>query len=268
MRLSPLFSRLRSLRLQITVVALTLWCGLLVSCVVANRTIFAPPTIPGATMVGSQACSKCHTDITRGFHDATHARLVAPNADGTAKNVSCESCHGPGSQHVKAGTRATIVNPKRSPETCLQCHTNTRMEFSLPNTHPVLAGKIACSACHNPHEGEAHVVDAGARSLVTATNATCAKCHPAQTGPFVFQHEAMREGCASCHAPHGSVNDKMLKARSTSLCYQCHFQNQASGVAIMHGGVDHSANVVRGTCWTAGCHEAVHGSNLNSSLRY
>jgi hypothetical protein len=26
--------------------------------------------------------------------------------------------------------------------------------------------------------------------------------------------------------------------------------------------------VQQGTCWTAGCHEAVHGSRVNSSLRY
>ena len=78
----------------------------------------------------------------------------------------------------------------------------------------------------------------------------------------------MREGCTVCHSPHGSVNDKMLKSRGTSLCYQCHFQPQASNVSIMHGGVDHSNNVIRGTCWTAGCHEAIHGSHVNSSLRY
>ena len=78
----------------------------------------------------------------------------------------------------------------------------------------------------------------------------------------------MRDGCVSCHSPHGSVNDKMLKARNTSLCYQCHFQNQPSGTSIIHGGVDHSNSVIRGTCWSAGCHEAVHGSNVNSSLRY
>ena len=248
---------------------LAAWAVLLVSCVVVgNRTILAPPFIAGATIVGAEACVKCHSNVTRGFHDATHAHLTMTGDDGKKKNVSCESCHGPASLHVKAGTRATIINPKIAPDTCVQCHLNTRAEFSLPHTHPVLAGKLACTQCHNPHEGEAHAHGAGARTLAAASEATCAKCHPAQTGPFVFQHEAMREGCASCHAPHGSVNDKMLKSRGTSLCYQCHFQPQASGVQIMHGGVDHSQNVIRGTCWTAGCHEAVHGSNVNSNLRY
>jgi predicted CXXCH cytochrome family protein len=243
------------------------WSALLVSCVLTDRAIVALPQIPGATLVGSQACAKCHANITRGFHDATHAHLTARGEDGKAKDVSCESCHGGGSLHVKAGTRQTILNPKNSPETCLQCHANTRAEFSLPHTHPVLAGKIACTNCHEPHRGEANAAG-GARSLVTQSNATCAKCHPAQTQHYTFPHEAMREGCVSCHSPHGSVNDKMLKARGTSLCYQCHFQSQTSGTQIMHGGVNHSGNVIRGTCWTAGCHEAVHGSNVNSNLRY
>ena len=249
------------------VASLAIWAALTVSCTLTDRTILVPPFIAGATIVGSGACAKCHSNITSGFHDATHARLMLKDDAGAVKNVSCESCHGPGSLHIKAGTRATILNPKISPETCLQCHTNARAEFSLPHTHPVLAGKIACTSCHEPHTGEA-LAQGGARSLVTASTAVCAKCHPAQTGHFIFPHEVMREGCVSCHSPHGSVNDKMLKSRGNSLCYQCHFQTQNSGTQIMHGGVDHSNNVIRGTCWTAGCHEAIHGSNVNSSLRY
>ena len=247
---------------------IALWAALLVSCVMSDRTILMPPFIEGASIVGAESCVKCHANITKDFHDATHAHLVMPGDDGKPKNVSCESCHGPGSLHAKAGTRDTIINPKMSPESCLQCHINNRAEFSLPHTHPVLDGKIGCAQCHDPHRGDANPTFGGTKPLAASVNATCAKCHPAQAGPFVFEHEVMREGCTTCHSPHGSVNDKMLKARSTALCYQCHFQPQNSGTSIMHGGVDHSNNVVRGTCWTAGCHEAVHGSNVSSSLRY
>lgn len=258
---------LRVSKQAVLLVGLALWSALLVSCVVGGRTVLAPPEIPGASFVGSGACTKCHAPITRGFHDATHAHLALKGEDGAKKNVACESCHGPASLHVKAGTRATILNPRIAPDTCLQCHPHTRAEFNLPHTHPVLGGRIACSSCHDPHQGEAHAAG-GARTLVAQTNATCAKCHPAQTGHFTFVHEALREGCVACHAPHGSVNDKMLKARGAGLCYQCHFQPQTSGTNITHGGFDHSQNVTRGTCWTAGCHEAVHGSNVNSNLRY
>jgi predicted CXXCH cytochrome family protein len=252
---------------------LAAWSVLLVSCAVGGRTLLVPssPQVAGATVVGSERCTKCHTNISRGFHDATHARLIEKGADGKNLNVACESCHGPGSQHIRAGTRDTIINPKNSPETCLQCHVNARAEFSLPHTHPVLAGKITCTACHDPHQGDANQSTAGfggARHLATALNQACMKCHPAQSGPFTFEHEVMREGCVTCHSPHGSVNDKMLRSRNVSLCYQCHFQPQNSTTSIVHGGVDHSNNVIRGTCWSAGCHEAVHGSHVNSSLRY
>lgn len=251
--------------------AMVAWAALLISCVmVGERTLMAPPFIAGAEVVGAQACVKCHTNITRGFHDATHANLLQKDVSGTRKDVSCESCHGPASLHVKAGTKETIINPKMSPDACMQCHVNTRAEFSLPHTHPVMAGKIACTSCHNPHEGDA--LEAGGtktQSLHATSNAVCAKCHPMQSGPFTFEHEVVREGgCVACHAPHGSVNDKMLKSRSNALCYQCHFQPQNSNTSIVHGGMDHTQNVIRGTCWSAGCHEAVHGSHVNSNLRF
>jgi hypothetical protein len=61
---------------------------------------------------------------------------------------------------------------------------------------------------------------------------------------------------------------KLLKARNATLCLQCHFQQQTAVGQILIGGRDHVAFLSRGTCWSAGCHEAVHGSQVNSSLRF
>ena len=97
---------------------------------------------------------------------------------------------------------------------------------------------------------------------------TCGKCHMAQRGPFVFEHEAVREGCTSCHTVHGSVNNKLLTQRNQTLCIKCHFQQQTAPGRLLVGGIDHTGFVSRGTCWSAGCHEAVHGSRVSSSLRY
>ena len=224
----------------------------------------APPQIAGAVFVGSNECKECHGEITRGFPSATHAHLLAQGEN--AKNIGCESCHGPGSRHVEAGGGAgTIVNPQASPETCFQCHVDKRGEFHLPHSHPVAAGKVSCNDCHEPHHGDA-IVSGGTK--LASMNETCLKCHTAQRGPFVFEHEASREGCVTCHNPHGSVNDKMLRARNQTLCLQCHFQQQTVSGQLLIGGRDHAAFVSRGTCWTAGCHEAVHGSHVNSSLRF
>lgn len=240
------------------------WALLLVGCVMADRTLVAPPQVANATYVGSKKCEQCHDKITSKFHDATHAKLIAKGSNGT--EIGCESCHGPGSLHVKSGGGAgTIVNPRTSPETCFQCHLDKRGEFQLPNTHPVLAGKMSCSDCHNPHTGDA--VKEGGTSTA-ALNETCTKCHVQQGGPFVFEHEASREGCVACHNPHGSVNAKMLRSRNQNLCLQCHFQEQTGPGVILIGGRDHSSFISRGTCWSAGCHEAIHGSHVSSSLRF
>jgi len=241
------------------------WCLLLLACATLDRQpMFAPPQIAGAEFVGSGDCAQCHSEITGVFHDATHARLMAPGDN--AKHVGCESCHGPGSIHVQSGGEfGTIVNPSRSPETCFQCHLDKRGEFNLPHAHPVLNGKVSCTDCHNPHSGDAII---GGGTNLASANETCLSCHSAQRGPFIFEHEAIRENCTSCHSPHGSVNDKMLKSRNQTLCLQCHYQQQTSGGQLLIGGTNHASFVQRGTCWTAGCHEAVHGSHVNSSLRF
>jgi predicted CXXCH cytochrome family protein len=229
-----------------------------------NRTVVLPPQIPGATFVGSASCAECHAEINRDFKTATHARLKA--AGPNTHEVGCESCHGPGSAHNQSGgAYHTIINPRKSPEVCFQCHLDKRGEFNLPYHHPVLEGKMACGDCHNPHKWDA--LDSGPFSLASESD-TCRKCHTAQHGPFVFEHEAVREGCTTCHAVHGSVNQKMLVQRNATLCLKCHFQEQKIAGSIFIGGRDHTGFLSRGTCWTAGCHEAVHGSQIGSSLRF
>jgi hypothetical protein len=59
----------------------------------------------------------------------------------------------------------------------------------------------------------------------------------------------------------------MLTVRDSNLCLKCHFQ-RASGGRLLIGGSDHTLRVRQGTCWTAGCHEAVHGSRVSSSLTF
>jgi predicted CXXCH cytochrome family protein len=248
------------------------WALLLVGCVMADRTIVAPPQVAGATYVGSKKCEQCHEDESSHFASASHARMALKDAK--VGDIGCESCHGAGSVHVKAGGgKGSIMNPGKSPEACFACHLDKRAQFSLPYAHQVLNGKMSCGDCHEVHAGNAI---RGTGVDLEGMNAVCTKCHTQQKGPFVYEHGAMREGCVACHSQHGSVNQKMLVARDANLCLRCHLESPGPGAAgtgvinanaIRHTPENHNARLMQGTCWVAGCHEQPHGSNASYHFR-
>jgi predicted CXXCH cytochrome family protein len=253
-----------------------------ISCQSVSRSVVVLPDVPGAKYIGAKECEQCHDKLCRDFATADHARLITdgPNALG----AGCESCHGPGSLHSESGgevkppysftagrpqagsfdARASLTRSRGVETVCFQCHPNVRGQFNLTSHHGVPEGKMSCTDCHPPHKGS--IFRGGGTSLASA-NDTCFRCHPAQRGPYVFEHEALREGCTTCHSPHGSVNAKLLTVRDANLCFKCHFQ-QVTANQLVIGGVNHQSFLQRGTCWSAGCHEAVHGSRVSSSLRF
>jgi predicted CXXCH cytochrome family protein len=245
--------------------------ALLNSCSTIPRNVIIPTAIPGAQYTGNQSCFTCHTNYVRQFPTSPHARMhFAPNAKIGASG--CEACHGPGSKHIEAGggRGKFILNPGKDATACFNCHLETHAEFTLPQHHPVLEGKMNCVQCHDPHGAD--IMKPAGGLAMSRLNQSCAQCHRDQAKPFVFEHEALREGCTVCHSPHGSINAKMLIERDNNLCLKCHAQTQGplvtGSVQIVIGREDHTDYLKLGGCWSAGCHPAVHGSNFNPKQRY
>ena len=218
-------------------------------------------TEPQAEYVGTETCAGCHAKQFKEFRQSTHARISLPD---DTKAQGCEMCHGPGSLHVEAGGGrgvGGIINPRKDPSTCFACHLDKKVEFRLPHHHPLMEGKMSCADCHEAHAPDVRPWSA---TSLKGINEACFRCHKEQRGPFVWEHEALREGCTTCHKVHGSIHQKMLLARDSNLCLRCHTQTNFPTI----GKSSHATRLPQGTCFSAGCHTAVHGSNFDEHLRY
>lgn len=241
--------------------------GAAITSCATGRTTLVPLQIEGARFAGNHACKDCHADQFKAFDSSPHARVHFDHEQ-VPGGTSCESCHGPGSRHVEAPRdRANlIINPGKRPDACFTCHLEQSAQFRLPSHHPVLEARMNCVDCHDPH-GTVIFKPAGGLDLARL-HEPCLHCHREQGHVFVFEHEALRDGCVQCHHPHGSVNRMLLTERDVNLCLKCHAQMQADPGEIIIGKTDHTSFLSQGTCWSAGCHTAVHGSNFNPKLLY
>jgi predicted CXXCH cytochrome family protein len=229
--------------------------------------VMTPSSIPGAEYAGAETCVECHEAESKYFHLSEHASVAIDITDEEAEAgqvEGCETCHGPGSLHNEdVYDKSKIVNA--NPEMCFTCHLDVKGKFMLQHHHPVPEGLMSCSDCHDTHGKD---VQATGKAMLLGQDEKCFKCHKEQKGPFIFEHDAMRDGCAVCHTPHGSINDKLLVAGQTITCIRCHWE-PAFNASVDIGDHGHSSGSY---LFGAGdecidCHHAPHGSNISRSLR-
>ncbi len=179
---------------------------------------------------GTTLCISCHTT---GFDPATKKFL--------AEGVQCESCHGPGSDHM--ANKTSIVNPAKLDKAkqamvCGQCHSSGKDpsgKFAHPvgfmpgddltkflvDAKPTMPGNnqqysefitskhaqvgVNCETCHDPH-----TVASGKSQLKKPVNDLCLGCHAGKvTDMKTHAPQAAADAtCASCHMPEGQHNFK------------------------------------------------------------
>lgn len=180
---------------------------------------------PRRGLIGSDRCAVCHEPQASEFGESPHSRLLESNRWASSQGA-CESCHGPGLEHVQALDPAELevfgrAQPDRVNEACLSCHRNEAAQAGRFFSDHMRNG-VACADCHRVH-GETQ-----SKLLKAQTDSLCSSCHADVRAAFnrPFRHK-LNEGaisCVDCHDPHGQPPPAQAVrafANDTS-CVRCH----------------------------------------------
>ena len=188
-----------------------------------------------AEYAGTEICQTCHSPVYDQLAKTAMGKLFLKHPRTDTEKRGCETCHGPGTEHVGSGgktlgdmvrfTKGTPTPVSVRNEVCLKCHQKRERLFWSGSVHE--NNGIACTSCHAVHTGPG-IANRSQLANLTVED-TCAPCHKEQVrAENKFSHHPTREGkmnCASCHNPHGTTSPKLVKAISTrELCFNCHAQ--------------------------------------------
>ncbi|HEU5050380.1 MAG TPA: cytochrome c3 family protein [Gemmatimonadales bacterium] len=215
-------------------------------------------------------CGNCHVGHQRDWQDSPHAdafetlessgsaqafcygcHTVSENGnvangpagwnvvqDSAYHNVQCESCHGPGLDHVTEpdlpGNVPLAHLSQADPDaSCASCHSGTHHpfvdEWEQSGHAQIIASPAGRTECQSCHEGRGALRGFNANFNYAERNGT-------ENLPIV---------CGVCHDPHGSENEAELRFSISNpdpeqnLCMRCHIRRVEPGGGT-HGGSPHA----------------------------
>src|SRR3990170_4865762 len=189
--------------------------------------VWAAETQPAqkATYVGTEVCKACHAPQFEKFSKTQMGKIFLFNARSDKEKQTCESCHGPGSEHVaKGGGKGVGIqvtfrkdsgeSAKVQNETCLGCHQRGVQTYWEASPHA--SRGIACVNCHTLMEKTtdrfqlAKVGDKTPFFNKRAQTEVCGQCHLQRKAALQrSSHMPLREGkitCSDSHTPYGKFS--------------------------------------------------------------
>jgi predicted CXXCH cytochrome family protein len=172
----------------------------------------------GRYQTANTMCIGCHTT---GFEKRYDAKADAFDSRWTEVNVSCQSCHGPGSRHAewarlkaagqpaapleRHGLVADLKTPKAQVEACAACHSR-RTELSAtpvpgqPHLDHYLPSLLREGLYHADGQqlDEVFVVGSYRQSKMYRMGVACTNCHDPHSAKPKLQGNPL---CLQCHQP-------------------------------------------------------------------
>ncbi|MDQ2747402.1 MAG: hypothetical protein M3T96_09095 [Acidobacteriota bacterium] len=171
-----------------------------------------------------------------GCHSTGAVKEKKLNFDHLNEAISCEACHGPGENHIKAvvsedanGTQifnpANLIPLEQTQEFCGACHIGFEQELNMPEgvntirfqpyrlfsskSHDPNDARLSCTACHNPHEK--------LEENPIAYDAKCFTCHVSSPTEKMTKERfapacpVKTTNCVTCHMPKTDVPEMHYK---------------------------------------------------------
>lgn len=183
-------------------------------------------------------CEACHTVNALGNSSQADKAGWTATSDTRYHDVQCESCHGPGLDHISTPTLAN------RPLASIAVDTNGTLKNGCAECH---------NGTHNPfmEEWKSSAHGIGAELSHTSGNASCAPCHNAQgalkawgvnTNYKELGGTELSITCAVCHDPHAPAAGKQLRfalddpSEEGNLCMRCHHKRGAPDMTAQSRG--------------------------------
>lgn len=199
-------------------------------------------------------CASCHSTNVQKHYDPVKNTFDTTYSD---VNVACESCHGPGSEHIKLAGEGTlsatntglkalgkaiafhfkpgdaIARPQSSPapiselalNTCGGCHSR-RAELGEPDLTQSYHQQFQLDAIDEPlyfSDGqirdEVFVLGSFMQSKMAQAGVTCIHCHDPHSGKTRLPEAQV---CATCHRPDVFMAGTHTLGHKDANCLDCH----------------------------------------------